>query len=67
MNKFINEKLGAWLLESGNTRDKLAAEIGISRPTLNGRLDGKSRWQWDEVVEVARIVGCSLDELAGKS
>lgn len=67
MNRFINEKLGAWLLESGNTRDKLAAEIGISRPTLNGRLDGKSRWQWDEVVEVARIVGCSLDELAGKS
>lgn len=67
MNRFINEKLGAWLLESGNTRDKLAAEIGISRPTLNGRLDGKSRWQWDEVIEVARIVGCSLDELAGKS
>lgn len=67
MNRIINEKLGAWLLESGNTRDKLAAEIGISRPTLNGRLDGKSKWQWDEVIEVARITGCTLNELAGKS
>lgn len=67
MNRLINEKLGAWLLKSGNTKDKLAAELGISRPTLNGRLDGKSKWQWDEVVEVARLTCCSLDELAGKS
>ena len=67
MNRLINEKLGAWLLKGGNTKDKLAAEIGISRPTLNGRLDGKSKWQWDEVIEVARLTCCSLDELAGKS
>ena len=65
MNKIINEKLGAWLLESGNTREKLADEIGITRPTLNGRLDGKSKWLWDEVIEVARITHCSLNELAG--
>lgn len=67
MNKFINEKLGAWLLVSGNTKDKLAAEIGITRPTLNGRLDGKSKWQWDEVIEIARITRTTLDELAGRS
>lgn len=67
MNRYINEKLGAWLLQSGNTREKLAKEIGITRPTLNGRLDGKSSWQWDEVIEVARITGCSLNELAGMS
>ena len=67
MNTIINEKLGAWLLKSGNTRDKLAAEIGITRPTLNGRLDGKSKWLWDEVIEVARITECSLNELAGLS
>lgn len=67
MNRIINEKLGAWLLKSGNTREKLADEIGITRPTLNGRLDGKSKWQWDEVIQVARITGCSLNELAGIS
>ena len=65
MNKVINEKLGAWLLVSGNTREKLADEIGITRPTLNGRLDGKSKWMWDEVIEIARITGATLDELAG--
>lgn len=67
MNRFINEKLGAWLLENGNSREKLAKEIGITRPTLNGRLDGKSKWYWDEVIEIARITGASLDELAGIS
>lgn len=65
MYKSINEKLGAWLLVNGNTREKLAEEIGITRPTLNGRLDGKSKWMWDEVIEISRITGCSLDELAG--
>lgn len=65
MNRIINEKLGAWLLVSGNTREKLADEIGITRPTLNGRLDGKSKWTWEEVIEIARITKCSLNELAG--
>ena len=60
----INEKLGAWLLVEGNTREKLADEIGITRPTLNGRLSGKTPWMWEEVRKVARLVGCSLDELA---
>ena len=64
MNDRINEKLGAWLLREGNTRSKLADEIGISRPTLNSRLDGKSKWLWDEVVIIARLTGCSLNDLA---
>jgi len=67
LNKYINEKLGAWLLQSGNTREKLAEELGMTRPTLNGRLDGKSKWMWDEVIEVARVTGCTLNELAGMS
>lgn len=65
MNQLINEKLGAWLLAEGHTKEVLAAEIGITRPTLNSRLSGQSRWLWDEVVQVARITGCTLNELAG--
>lgn len=65
MNKYINEKLGAWLLENGNSREKLAKEIGITRPTLNGRLNGESKWSWDEVIEIARVTGATLNELAG--
>jgi|GEM_PF-1474084 hypothetical protein len=65
MTQRINEKLGAWLLQDGHTRQMLADEIGITRPTLNGRLSGESKWNWDEVIEVARITDSTLNELAG--
>lgn len=67
MNKYINEKIGAWLLSEGNTREKLAAEIGISRPALNNRIDGITKWDWDDVVAISRVIGCSLNDLAGIS
>lgn len=65
MTQIINEKLGAWLLEKGNSRDKLADEIGITRPTLASRLKGDSKWSWEEVINISRITDTSLNELAG--
>lgn len=65
MTDKINEKLGAWLLVKGNTRELLAEQIGITRPALLARLNGSSKWNWDEVIKVAEIVGCDLNELAG--
>ena len=65
MNERINEKVGAWLLIDGNTRAILADAIGISRPTLGNRLDGSAKWSWEEVVRLAELIGCSLNELAG--
>lgn len=65
MNEKINEKLGAWLLREGNTRELLAKEIGISRPTLQARLDGRSKWNWEDVIQISRVTSTSLDELAG--
>lgn len=65
MTDRINEKLGAWLLEDGHTREKLADAIGISRPALLGRLNGTSKWYWDEVIRVSQIVNCDLNYLAG--
>jgi DNA-binding XRE family transcriptional regulator len=64
MNKYINEKIGAWLLK-GHTRDQLAKELGISRPALNNRISGESKWDWDDVINIARVTGCTLNELAG--
>lgn len=61
----INEKLGAWLLQEGHTREMLASEIGITRPTLKSRIDGTTPWEWGEVKKIARITGATLDELAG--
>lgn len=60
----VNEKIGAWLLE-GHTRDELAKGIGMSRPTLRSRIEGRSEWKWSEVVKVAEVTGSTLDELAG--
>ena len=60
----INEKVGAWLLE-GHTRAELAARIGISRQTLDTRLTGASRWLWREVIELAQVLGVTLNALAG--
>lgn len=65
MTDRINEKLGAWLLEKGNTNEKLADMIGITRPSLRERLNGNAQWKWSEVIRVAEITNCSLDELAG--
>lgn len=67
MTDRINEKIGAWLLADGHTLEKLATEIGITRPTLRTRLNNESKWNWDEVVAVARLTGSTLDELAGLS
>ncbi|MBQ9002171.1 MAG: helix-turn-helix transcriptional regulator [Eggerthellaceae bacterium] len=61
----INEKLGAWLIEDkSHTRNKLAEELGMTRPTLQNRLNGTSKWEWEEVVRVSQLTGCTLNELA---
>lgn len=65
MTQIINEKLGAWLLTPGNTRDILAEKIGITRQTLDKRLVGASGWKWQEVIAVSQLTGASLNELAG--
>lgn len=65
MTDQINEKIGAWLLKEGNSRSLLAEELGISRPALLNRLNGSSKWNWDEVLRLSQLLGCSLNELAG--
>ena len=64
MSQAINEKLGAWLLKSDNTRDKLSEALGMTRPTLNGRLRGETEWTWNEVKAIAKLTDSTLDELA---
>lgn len=59
----INKKIGEYLLKPGNSRTALAREIGLSTFTLNSRIAGKSEWKWGEVVKLAEVIGCSLDDL----
>lgn len=60
----VNEKLGAWLLKSGNTREVLAKALGMTRPTLNSRLK-EGGWSWAEVLRICEITGATPNELAG--
>lgn len=65
MTQRINEKIGAYLLESGSSREALADSLGITRPTLRSRLNGETEWRWGEVIKIAEITKSSMNELAG--
>lgn len=62
MNK-LAEKVGAWLLIKGNTKQKLADLIGCSVGTLNNHLAGVTDWSWSEVCALADALGCNLLDL----
>ena len=61
----IAEKVGAYLLQEGHTRESLAAELGITRPTLNSRLRGESDWMLKEIIKLAEITHCTPNDLVG--
>lgn len=64
MTDRINEKLGAWLVQTGHSKKQLAKELNLSRPALRQRVNGDAKWKWEEVVRVSELTGCSLNELA---
>lgn len=62
--KNFNKEIGAWLLIDGNTRERLAELLGITRPTLATRLTGQSEWTWPEACKLADVLDIQdLDEL----
>lgn len=63
----INANVRAYVAENGITMGNFAEKIGICRTTFYNKLNGESKWYWDEVIEIARLTCCSIDELAGKS
>lgn len=63
MTDKINEKIGAWLLIEGNTKQQLANALGISTVTLNKKLSGETDWLWSQVCTISDLIGCSLAEL----
>jgi hypothetical protein len=58
----INEKVGALLL-GGMTRDQLSSELGMTKRTLYNRTSGISKWEWEEVIRLSNLAGCTLEEL----
>lgn len=60
----VNEKIGAWLLlRVENTKETLADELNMSRPTLYSRIRGDSEWTWDEILKLAQLCECTPNDL----
>lgn len=62
--KVDERKFAAALAATGLTRDRFAALLGISRPTLSRRLSGVTEWRLREAILVRRILGVPLERLA---
>ena len=58
----ITEKVGGWLQKSGNTKKKMAAELGITPDSLTNELTGETPWLWSEVRTFALIIGCKVSD-----
>lgn len=67
MHTAICEKVGAWLLKPGNTKTSMASELGITYKTLTAKLNGEQPWLFDEVCQIADIIGCSVLDLRDKA
>lgn len=56
----IREKIGAWLILPGHTKELLANELGISQPTLNKKLRGDGVWLWPQVIRISELTNTPL-------
>lgn len=53
------------IVSTGNTQTSVASQMGISKNTLNEKINGKKRFYAEEVLRVCEIVGVdSAEEMA---
>ena len=61
----INNKLKGKIAESGYSQRSLAAELGMSKNTLNAKVNGKVPFNTVEVVKICEVLGiCDGSEKA---
>ena len=59
----IRERVGAYTERTGTTKAELADSLGMSRVTLHNKLNGLSEFSLSEAVQLAKILGCTVDDL----
>lgn len=62
----IDEAIAAYLRRTGKTQAELAEELGMSENTLSWKRRGKREFKLSEVIRIAEVTGCSLDEMVPK-
>lgn len=62
----IDEAIAAYLRRTGKTQSELADDLGMSENTLSWKRRGIREFKFSEVIKIAEITGCSLDEMVHK-
>ena len=62
----IDEAITVYLRRTGKTQAEFAKELGMSENTLSWKRRGIREFKLSEVIQIADITGCSLDEMVPK-
>ena len=62
----VSQRINHLLFINGHTtRKRLAFRMGVPVPTIGSKMVGRTRWNVDEVDELAKIFGVSLSYMFG--
>ena len=59
----IQENVERYVRDHGTTKDALIKGMGISRSSFYDKLSGKRPWMLGEVIDLAEIMGCTVNDL----
>lgn len=59
----IKANVDRYVDEHATTKDALAKALSISRSSLYDKLAGKRPWMLDEVISLADLMGCTVNDL----
>ena len=61
----LTAKAAEWLAIPNNTKKQMCSLMGITKPTLDKRLTGRSKWTFSDAKVIATLTDSTLEELAG--
>lgn len=61
--ELLKDRVAIYCLRTGDTRERIAKQLGMSAVTLRSKLNGETEFRLSEAEELAKILGCSIDEL----
>ena len=59
----IQENVERYVRDHSTTKDALIKGMGISRSSFYDKLSGKRPWMLGEVIDLAEIMGCTVNDL----
>jgi len=61
--ELLKDRVAIHCLHTGDTRESIARQLGMSVVTLRSKLNGETEFKLSEAEALASILGCSVDEL----